>query len=222
MANFDQAHSKTSGNEGGWAHNPADKGGETYRGVAREFWPKWQGWQGIDAAKKRLLPTPPYGTREYRNWVAHFNDLLASAPLLQKYVDEFYEAIFWDAYRLGEIENQEVADWIYDHAVNAGARGIKWAQEAAGVKTDGVVGPATLKAINGAVPVNLLREMEDVAAFYRLDRAEDDATQIQFLPSWLRRDGVSKGEIAQVMEMAKGGLTYSEVVKLKGIIDETV
>lgn len=221
MADFEPAEKKTGGFEGGWANNPNDKGGETYKGIARKFWPRWQGWQGIDAAKKRLLAPPPYGSREYRNWVAHFNDLLDTAPLLQKYVRDFYRANFWDAYRLGEIEHQEVANWIYDHAVNAGARGIKWAQEAAGVKSDGVVGPMTLKALNAADPTALLRDMEDVAAFYRLDRAAADPSQIQFLPSWLRRDGVSKEEIEQVMIAAKDGLTYSEVVTMKALIIET-
>lgn len=199
MSQFLLAHRKTVANEGGYANNVADKGGETYRGIARAFWPKWQGWQGIDAAKKRLLPPPPYGTREYRNWVAHLNDQLASAPLLQKYVDEFYKANFWDAYRMGEIENQEVVDWIYDHAVNAGARGVKWAQEAAGVKSDGVVGPATLKAINGAVPAVLLQKMKEVAGNYRLMKVAADPSQRQFLRGWWKRDGFSDDEIKEMM-----------------------
>lgn len=199
MARFEIAHKATSQNEGGYSLNPSDKGAETYRGIARAFWPKWQGWQGIDAAKKRLLPPPPYGTREYRNWVAHLNDLLASAPLLQKYVDEFYKANFWDAYRLGEIENQEVADWIYDHAVNAGARGVKWLQEAAGVKTDGVVGPMTLKSVNEAVPAVLLQKMKEVAGAYRLKKIAADPSQKQFGKSWLRRDGFTDAEITKML-----------------------
>lgn len=199
MAKFEIAHKATSQNEGGYSLNPSDHGGETYRGIARNFHPKWQGWQGIDAAKKRLLPPPPYGTREYRNWMAHFNDIIDSAPLLQKYVDEFYKANFWDAYRLGEIESQEVANRLFDAAVNAGSRGIKWAQEAAGVKTDGVVGPATLKALNATVPAVLLAKMKEIAGDYRMMKVAADPSQKQFLKGWLRRDGFSEDEIKEMM-----------------------
>ncbi|MDR1034997.1 MAG: hypothetical protein LBT40_00015 [Deltaproteobacteria bacterium] len=30
--------------EGGWANNPADSGGETFRGIARNFHKSWPGW----------------------------------------------------------------------------------------------------------------------------------------------------------------------------------
>lgn len=199
MSSFDIAHKKTAGNEGGYANNPHDAGGETFAGIARKFWPKWAGWQGIDAAKKKLLPPPPYGSREYRNWVKNFDGILKTSPLLQKYVDEFYKVNFWDAYRLGEIQNQAVADWAFDHVVNAGARGAKWLQEAAGVKADGVVGLVTLKAVNGADPVSLLRRMKEVAGAYRLKRIAADPTQRQFAHSWLSRDGYSEEEIKEIL-----------------------
>jgi murein L,D-transpeptidase YcbB/YkuD len=93
-----------------------------------------------------------------------------------------------------------------------------WIQEAAGVTADGVIGPQSIRAINAADPKALLQEAEDVAAFYRLDKAEADPSQIQFLPSWLRRDGVSAKEIQQVMQVAKTGLTYDKVAELKEMI----
>jgi lysozyme family protein len=30
--------------EGGWSHDPADRGGETYAGISRRSWPDWPGW----------------------------------------------------------------------------------------------------------------------------------------------------------------------------------
>lgn len=39
MADFDKAHLEVMGNEGGYANNPVDAGGETYKGIARKFWP---------------------------------------------------------------------------------------------------------------------------------------------------------------------------------------
>jgi lysozyme family protein len=195
MADFDKAHAKTMGNEGGFAHNPADAGGMTYKGIAREFWPTWQGWRGIDAALGNMVKMPRYGTEECRNWVKHLNSTLAGMPLLQKYVLDFYEANFWKAYSLGEIQNQEVAEWLYDHTVNAAARGVKWIQEAAGVTPDGGVGPITLAAINAADPKDLLEKAKGIAVAYRLAKVEKDPTQKQFLHSWLSRDGLTEEEI---------------------------
>ena len=44
MADFKVAFAKTIRFEGGYVNHKADKGGETYKGIARNFWPKWKGW----------------------------------------------------------------------------------------------------------------------------------------------------------------------------------
>lgn len=221
MANYNLAKLKTDGNEGGYQNNPADKGNlsdlGTYKGIAPRPNPSWAGWSIIRGELKKMIPMK-YGTPGYESWVKYLNKTLAADVTLQGLVDRFFKSGYWDAYRLDEIQDQAVAEWIYDHAVNGGARGIMWIQEAAGAVADGKVGPITLKAINDADPATLLQEAEDVAAFYRLDRAAADPSQIQFLPSWLRRDGVSAEEIRQVMAMAKDGLTYTEVAGLKVMI----
>jgi len=221
MADFSKAHREVMGNEGGYANNPADTGGETYKGIARKHHPSWAGWVFIDKAKKTVTKQPAYGTSSWREWVRQFNAVLQCDNTLQGWVLSFYRANFWDANRCGDVVDQRVATWLYDHVVNAGGRGAKWMQEAAGVKADGAIGPKSIAAINAADPAQLLQEAEDVAAFYRLDRAVADASQIQFLPSWLRRDGVSKAEIDQVMKAAKDGLTYAEAVALKSMIQAT-
>lgn len=218
MADFNAAHAKVMGNEGGYANNPADTGGETYKGIARKFWPNWGGWKYVDGVKANTVPQPAYGTSAYRNYAAYLDKCLAALTSLQQMVLDFYKANFWDKYRLSEVNDQAVATWLYDHVVNGGARGAKWLQEAAGVTADGAIGPATIAAVNGADPATLLQDAEDVAAFYRLDRAAADSSQIQFLPSWLRRDGVSREEIDRVMQAARDGLTYAEVAGLKDMI----
>ena len=38
--------------EGGYANNKNDKGGETYKGVARNYNPHWGGWVQIDLVKE--------------------------------------------------------------------------------------------------------------------------------------------------------------------------
>lgn len=218
MADFNAAHAKVMGNEGGYANNPHDAGGETYKGIARNFWKNWGGWKYVDGVKANTVPQPAYGTAAYRNHVAYLNECLERLASLQQMVLDFYRVNFWGKYRLSEINDQAVATWLYDHVVNGGARGAQWMQDAVGVAADGKIGPATIAAINAADPVELLQGAEDVAAFYRLDRAAANGSQVQFLPSWLRRDGVSQEEITQVMQAARDGLTYAEVAGLKEMI----
>ena len=50
MAIFNSAFQITMGNEGGYANNPADSGGETYKGIAKNYWPNWEGWTAVDQA----------------------------------------------------------------------------------------------------------------------------------------------------------------------------
>jgi lysozyme family protein len=40
MTDFNQAFKITMNNEGGFSDNVNDRGGETWRGIARNFWPK--------------------------------------------------------------------------------------------------------------------------------------------------------------------------------------
>ena len=218
MAIYEIARKLTENFEGGWCDTSGDAGGETYKGVARNFHPQLELWKWIDQAKAEM---PPIHDGNARDWIKMLNANLAKISKLQGAVCEFYRTEYWDANRLSLVESQPIANWIYDHAVNAGIRGVKWAQEAAGVVADGKVGPVTIAAINRMFTDDFLKRAEDVAAFYRLDRAMANPSQIKFLPSWLRRDGVSEEEIAQVMAMAANGLTMDEVKILKGIFEES-
>jgi lysozyme family protein len=199
MADFEISHKKTSMNEGGWANNLADKGGETFRGISRKFWPKWAGWTIIDAEKKKLVAPPPFGTREFRNWVAELDKRLATNTQLSAYVDEFYKVNFWDAFRCGEIHSQSVADWLYDHTVNAGARGAKWIQEAVGAEIDGDIGPKSIEIINASIPEVVLSNAKKIAGDYRMKKIAADPTQRQFAKSWLSRDGFTAEEIKEML-----------------------
>lgn len=223
MASYGIAKKKTARNEGLWADNPADSGGETWAGIARKSHPQWKGWSIIDGEKRVIGKAPAYTSSYYAAWVRKLNATLIKLPLLSKFTDDFYRANYWDAYRLNEVQNQDVADWMYDHVVNAGGRGAMWVQEAlnhlgATLAVDGDLGIKSIAAINAAEPAALLEAMTDVAAYYRLDRAAANPSQIQFLPSWLRRDGVTGEEIQEVMKAARDGLTYAEVAELKRLI----
>ena len=225
MAEFTPAFKKTNGNEGGVSYNPVDLGNvvvkgvvtiPTYKGIAPVSHPKWSGFKYIADAAAKLTAMPAYGTGSYRNWAKHLNRALTAITPLQTAVISFYETNFWRFNRLGEIASQDVAEWVYDHIVNAGQRGVMWIQLAARVTPDGGMGAKSLAAINAADPVELLNLAEDIAGAFRLDRAHANPSQIQFLESWLTRDGQPASIIVMVKKAASDGrLDDSEVVKLK-------
>ena len=41
MAEFSEAFTQTAAHEGGYSNDPLDRGGETYRGIARVHHPDW-------------------------------------------------------------------------------------------------------------------------------------------------------------------------------------
>jgi lysozyme family protein len=160
MSNFDYAlaFALASVNEGEWCNVPGDSGGETYRGIARNDQPRWNGWAIIDGVKANMIKQPAYGTPAYRNWVAYLNKQLAGSPLLQKAVATFYQANFWKP--TWDQLDKRVAAKVFDISVNCGATwGPKILQRAAGVKDDGVVGAATILAANHADADLLLAAM---------------------------------------------------------------
>lgn len=198
MAEFLPAYQKTMGDEGGWANNPADGGGETYMGISRHYQPTWPGWKTIDAAKVASGPQPPWGTAGYRLYVKVLDRKLKADPALHALVLDFYSTNFWTANLLNQVTNQDVATWLFNHAVNGGGRGIQWMQSAAGVVADGQVGPKTIAAINAADSTRLLEAAMNNAVAYRLQKVAKDPSQKQFLASWLTRDGLPAEKVREI------------------------
>jgi lysozyme family protein len=137
MANFNKAYRLILANEGGYGNDPDDPGGETYKGIARKKQPDWSGWFIIDAMKKQL----------------NFPASLDANQNLQSEIQRFYKAIFWDKVGGDNINNQDVANSIFDYAVNSGvSTSVGLAQNVVGVSCDGVIGPKTIQAINNIQP----------------------------------------------------------------------
>lgn len=168
-SNFDKAYSPVKRFEGGYCNVSGDSGGETYAGIARNFFPNWQGWCVIDEAKKH--ESFGEGSRAFSNY-------LSSNTSLHFFVPDFYKLEFWD--KLGIcVLPQALADEIFEQAVNLGMGGAgKCVQRACNAlnykKTtgtryfddlivDGVIGNKTLTALQ-----LLLVKQDAVSEFVRV------------------------------------------------------
>ncbi|MFR2386527.1 MAG: glycosyl hydrolase 108 family protein, partial [Bilophila wadsworthia] len=80
-ADFNIAYNPVRTFEGDWCDVPGDKGGETYAGIARAFFPDWPGWHFIDAAKAH--PSFQQGSLA-------FSRHLTTLPNLEDLVTAFY------------------------------------------------------------------------------------------------------------------------------------
>lgn len=128
MSDFSKALKAVLKNEGGYVNDPDDSGGETYKGIARNMWPKWDGWQIIDSTPKFNLD---------------FNQDL------QNLVSDFYRKNFWNAVNADLIESDAIATSIFDFAVNAGTKtAVMLAQSVVDAVQDGELGKNTANAIN--------------------------------------------------------------------------
>lgn len=174
MAKFDIAYGITGHNEGGYANNPADHGGETYAGISRVFWPNWGGWAIIDKAKK--ISKKADDINKY-----------AKTTGIEIFKRSFYKQNFWDVNKLDLINDQQIANNIYDFGVNSGvSKAAKILQEALGVNVDGIIGSITISKANQFDAKNLY----DRYNRYRSDfyhKLAQNPDQLQFLKGWIGR-----------------------------------
>lgn len=174
MAKFNEAYLLTGHNEGGYANNPNDHGGETYAGIARNFWPAWTGWAIIDKAKSVSKTVPLINQYAKNNGI-------------DKFVASFYEKNFWDVNRLDLINDQQLANNVYDFGVNSGTpKAAKTLQTAVGTTTDGIIGQATLNAVNSGDAITIYNRYNELRSEFYHSLAKNPG-QLQFLKSWMSR-----------------------------------
>ena len=107
MANFDVAYKKIEKNEGGYVNDPNDRGGETYKGISRKYHPDSPMWVIIDDTKKE------HGIKGLTS-ILKYNDRLNNL------VKKIYKNDYWDVFELDDCSSQEIAEEIFDDAVNRG------------------------------------------------------------------------------------------------------
>lgn len=182
MAKFELAYKETSKVEGLYANNPADTGGETWAGISRNNFPTWSGWIIIDAIKHK-----------YGKSTATINKYGRLDNTLHDKEIAFWKKNFWDVLKLDFVNDQQLANSVYDFGVNSGtSRAGKYLQTAynscKGLKAlsvDGLIGSKTLNAINtydAKFLYNTYNKFRE--EFYR---SIAKGNQAQFLKSWLSR-----------------------------------
>jgi lysozyme family protein len=107
MADFQTAYKRTAGFEGGYVNDPQDKGGETYYGVARKANPNWNGWTVIDMQRNKP------------NFPKNLEDSTVK-PRLQAMKASLFESNYWNLVWGDRIKVQEVANDMFDTAINMG------------------------------------------------------------------------------------------------------
>jgi lysozyme family protein len=142
---FDEVIKPLLAREGGYVNHPDDRGGETYRGIARKFHPSWVGWYHVDSINN----TSGRDINSRISWT-----------FLEPFVQDFYRAQFWDRMRLEYVWYQTVANELFDTGVNMGVSvAVTFLQEALNVMNrngllfpdlaaDGVMGEKTLAALH--------------------------------------------------------------------------
>jgi len=185
MADFQTAFKITIlGNEGGY--NPGIGERETYKGIDRGANPGWSGWKIIDA----LTDANPHLS------VDEVNEALAKNSELQANIAAFYRINYWQPVALDAVNDQQLANNLFDCSVNQG-EGLarKFMQQACNVvigesnsllKTlvvDKQIGPETLNAVN-TLPASKLM---DAINSLRLASYQDDSEFSEWGSIWEKR-----------------------------------
>lgn len=172
MADFEQALAKTLAYEGGFVNDPDDPGGMTYCGISQAF-PNWEGWKTIEEIKKSGR-TP------------------ALEAQLRKDVARLYYTEFWQPLHGDEIASQEIAEYLFDFAVNSGiesaVKALQWALGFDDRDIDGILGKKTLATLNslkyGHACLQLFRQ-ERIVHYMRVIAANPNLAK--FARGWVRR-----------------------------------
>ncbi|MDD2366665.1 MAG: glycosyl hydrolase 108 family protein [Desulfuromonadaceae bacterium] len=185
MAEFEPAFKAMIKHEGGYANDPHDHGGETYRGISRKNWRGWDGWPDIDRIKSDVECL--ILNDEFNSKLKILNSKLNSNADLQGRVKTFYKRNFWMPV-MDEIADQALVNWLFDKGVNMGVRqAFKVLQRALYVDEDGVIGPQTKAHIKQSDPVELLAACRFEAKRFYTNLALRDPSQSRFLNGWLAR-----------------------------------
>jgi len=151
--------------EGGFVHDPTDRGGATNMGITLSTWRQVgydkDGDGDIDADDIRMLSKAD-----------------AIAVLKTNY---------WNRWQAEQITNQSMAEILVDWLWGSGKWGIVIPQRLLKVPEDGIVGPATLYALNSSNQRGLHAAISQARGRFILDLVKNHPEQKKFLDGWMNR-----------------------------------
>jgi lysozyme family protein len=187
LADFTVAYAITMAYEGGYSNDGDDVGGETYKGVARRYYPSWAGWVIIDAQK----------------FNPNFPECLEDLPDLQQHVKNFFKATYWDVMWGDDMPNQGIANEMFDTGVNMGvSRAVTYLQGGLNILNrnqqnypdiveDGHFGPTTFSTLQKYLSIDsneyLLKVMVILRGMHYIEYMRKSPTQERFARGWLNR-----------------------------------
>ena len=180
--NFSIAHKFTLSWEGGETDDAADRGGFTKFGVSTAFLTDIASTQAGRDVLERMGVILPVN----RNTIRNLTESLAAS---------LFRWQMWDALKLDLIPLRP-AIVIYDAAVNSGPKqSVRFAQRGYNacvaygqpLDTDGIMGPATRKAMQQADTDKILMAMLDQREQFYRDLVAVKPSQEVFLAGWLNR-----------------------------------
>ena len=150
--------------EGGFANDPADRGGATNKGVTIATFEAY--------CKAKPLPRPN---------VERLKGMTDGEWL------DILKTMFWDKWQADKIKSQKLANILVDWVWGSGVYGIKIPQRILGVQQDGIVGDETLKALNAQDPDKLFQVIYEARKKYLNDITISRPINKRFLKGWLNR-----------------------------------
>lgn len=155
---FEKARSKA------FANDPDDLGGATMCGVTLATYTTYCKGRGEAAPTVKQLKAI-----SYTNWLC------------------VLKSLFWDKWKADLIKSQSIAEMLVDWVWASGAYGIRIPQYMLGVKIDGIVGNATLSAVNNQDPAKFFAALKAERIAY-IDRiCKSRPTNKKFKKGWLNR-----------------------------------
>jgi lysozyme family protein len=158
--------------EGGWVNDVDDPGGATMKGIT------FLTFKAYRKAIKGKAPT--------------ITDLKNISDIEWEAV---FKKFFWDRCKGDQIQNQNIANMIVDWTWSSGKWGIVIPQRILGVTADGLIGPATIQAINNYPnQKELFNKLVAARKKYYEDIVKNRPTSKKYLKGWLNRLNALKWE----------------------------
>jgi lysozyme family protein len=213
---FSHIVNDTLKHEGGYANHPADKGGETYRGITRKHNSEWEGWRYIDEVKRTgkgldgLWDWAKEKVSSAKSSVTSAYDSVFSSnkekytiptntlfPDLENSAKDLYYNKYFVANQFDRISNIEIAKILFDYAVHGGYTHIGLqrlinkhfpgnGKNGGNVAEDNKIGSETIGAVN-AIGAALKPYLLQWRQGHLQQIVERDPTQKVFEEGWKKR-----------------------------------